>query len=295
MSEPTPEIRLDASDELTSEAAPVRPALAARRVEPTAEARRAASREIQDEIRGLLRLVAEEAGSRPLYHVEYGHDAPTHEQQQAIAEAIAEAIQTMQANAGNYLTLPVGVTANHAYHPYWLRRLCWLLGLSDAERSFVSDIADAALEGRPADAYGSLMVFADWLEDNVRTEEGEAIRKLTPRDGDVLLMKHPVGVSTNPEAMKKAKDFFSLLRSRLAEAGREVTMLLLPEGWSLNSLSTHTLEEFGLTSKRKLDAANESNLYLIEKVTRLERENAELRAELEKEREAFRAYRTDFD
>jgi hypothetical protein len=68
-----------------------------------------------------------------------------------------------------------------------LERLLWLLGLSEGERRFVAALADDAVD------FATLEVFADWLEDEGRTADGARVRRLVPRDGDVIVVRHPPG------------------------------------------------------------------------------------------------------
>ncbi len=67
-------------------------------------------------------------------------------------------------------------------------RLIALLGLSDAERVFVN----AALTVRfsPVGQIDILSVFADYLEDAGKHIQAARVRKLIPRDGDILLFSN---------------------------------------------------------------------------------------------------------
>jgi hypothetical protein len=67
-------------------------------------------------------------------------------------------------------------------------RLLWILGLSEGERRFVKALADDW-----AGDFDGLSVFADWLEDQGRPEDGTRVRRLVPRDGDVIVVRHPPG------------------------------------------------------------------------------------------------------
>jgi hypothetical protein len=69
-----------------------------------------------------------------------------------------------------------------------LERLLWLLDLSEGERRFVTALADDW-----AGDFDGLSVFADWLEDQGRPEDGIRVRRLVPRDGDVIVVRHPPG------------------------------------------------------------------------------------------------------
>lgn len=60
----------------------------------------------------------------------------------------------------------------------------WFSGLSPQERSFISSL----IESSPgSEQRTTLEVFADWLEEQGRQAESVSIRRLSPKDGDVIL------------------------------------------------------------------------------------------------------------
>lgn len=118
-----------------------------------------------------------------------------------------------------------------------LDRLAWVLGLDPQERSFVR-----ALAREPWDA-GTLLVFADWLEERQRPE-GCALRRLVPEDGSVLVVKHPVGDA--PWAMRQAADVAcGDIARKIGRLGREVYYVLLPEGMDMECLGEEQMNELG--------------------------------------------------
>jgi uncharacterized protein (TIGR02996 family) len=69
----------------------------------------------------------------------------------------------------------------------YFNRLLWLLGLSEGERRFVRALAEDVAD------FDMAQVYADWLEDDGRTAAGIRVRRLVPRDGDVIVVRHPPG------------------------------------------------------------------------------------------------------
>lgn len=68
-----------------------------------------------------------------------------------------------------------------------LQAASWLAGLSEQERAFVGSCAEY-YEHVP-EGYTDLLVFADWLEDQGRWWEAGRVRKMTPLDGDVIVVR----------------------------------------------------------------------------------------------------------
>ena len=166
-----------------------------------------------------------------------------------------------------------------------LRRLHWLLGLSDAERRFVDDAASAAVGGRTTDAYESLMVFADWLEDNLRTEHGGAIRKLTPQDGDTLVINYPKG---DMDARRAIQRYFLEVQEKLREMGREVSFVVLPEGLSVIQASAAEMALNGWARASDLAALRREAEELRAHSAELREAVAKLQQQIEDERESHR-------
>lgn len=125
-----------------------------------------------------------------------------------------------------------------------LRHLAWLLGLSDAERSFVDAAATATQSGDLSSAYEMLMVFADWLEDQGRVKDGVEIRRLVPQNGDVIQLIYRKGVPLE-EARDAARQLGTMLREHLAMIGRDVLFVAGPEGWELEKFPDDDMRRLG--------------------------------------------------
>lgn len=112
----------------------------------------------------------------------------------------------------------------------------WLAGLTPQERSFVRACAAA-----PRDYLG-LLQFADWLQDEQgRDADGMAIRRLCPDKGDVLVVTYPA----KEEASWRAKRLAESILRELVKLGRKLVPVILPEGWSAETLDPAQLREAG--------------------------------------------------
>lgn len=122
-----------------------------------------------------------------------------------------------------------------------LERLLELCGLCPEERAFVRALAE-----RPGDRV-SAEVFADWLEEQRRPEEAESLRRLTPADGDVLVM------TLNPRvAIGEGERIMADLLAALRALGRDVVGLALPNGYTLERFDSRRLGDAGLARLDRL-------------------------------------------
>jgi uncharacterized protein (TIGR02996 family) len=120
-----------------------------------------------------------------------------------------------------------------------LERMMAVLGLSPAERSFV-----AALAERPGDE-DTAAIFADWLLDQGRPEGAEAMRRATPQDGDVLVIRLPEGsaaLSGGP-ARDELHEAIRRMAKRLQARGKAVTAVVLPHASDLEAMPPGRLYE----------------------------------------------------
>lgn len=125
-----------------------------------------------------------------------------------------------------------------------ISRLMWLLGLSDAERGFVEDATSQATDGELDGVYETLLVYADWLDDQMRTKDGAEIRRLVPQHGDVVVWRCPRAV--NPQqAMKVGKEVMSAVSANLKAMGREVVCVCLTHDWDVSTLDEGQMRELG--------------------------------------------------
>lgn len=148
-------------------------------------------------------------------------------------------------------------------------RLIWLLGLPCEEAAFVREAAARATS--PGEAYDGLLVFADWLEDALRPQHAEAIRRLVPADGDVLVIRFDQKIG--PAERKRLRDSVNTMEDRLRKSGRNVHYVAIGHGWDLDRLSPAQILDSGLVTKRDYLAA-------IERADALRDENERLRLEL---------------
>jgi hypothetical protein len=118
-----------------------------------------------------------------------------------------------------------------------LERLCWLLGLSDGERRFVAALAEDAGD------FDGLQVFSDWLEDQGRTAGGARLRRLVPKDGDVLVWTVPPAVDAwDAEPFRNAA---ARIREKLRRRGVATEWVVLPNDTDLSSVSPEAMRAAG--------------------------------------------------
>jgi uncharacterized protein (TIGR02996 family) len=119
-----------------------------------------------------------------------------------------------------------------------LGRLLWILGLSEGERRFVAALAEDASDTVTAE------VYADWLEEQGRTAEGATVRRLVPRDGDVLVITAPSGASDAASRRRWAAHAADL-RAKLLASGRDARVLVLPHGSVAEDLDVGAMRAAG--------------------------------------------------
>jgi hypothetical protein len=159
-------------------------------------------------------------------------DGRTHEQ--AFLESLA-AYQSARPSApphGRQATFSPSALAG------LLRRLLWLLGLSGGERRFVAALADDAAD------FDMAQVYADWLEDDGRTAAGARLRRLVPRDGDVLVFT----VATGPDAAAESRaceKAAGRLADILAARGVRCTPVVAYHGTDVSALPQQTMRAAG--------------------------------------------------
>lgn len=137
-----------------------------------------------------------------------------------------------------------------------LRRLSWLLALSPAERAFVDAAASAVREGNAAEAYETLLVFADWLEE--AGKESSPIRRLVPQSGDVVGMTYPAirPPALSADAAKQAaRSVLEGIQARLAGVGRDVSIVAMPDNWKLQVMREEEMYSQGWARRSKLEKA----------------------------------------
>jgi hypothetical protein len=161
-------------------------------------------------------------------------DGRTHEQ--AFLESLA-AYQSVRPSApphGRQATFSPSALAG------LLRRLLWLLGLSEGERRFVTALAEDVTDGDCV----TLEVFADWLEEEGRTADGPRLRRLVPRDGDVLVFT----VATGPDAAAESRaceKAAGRLADILAARGVRCTPVVAYHGTDISALPQQTMRAAG--------------------------------------------------
>jgi hypothetical protein len=142
-------------------------------------------------------------------------------------------------HVGYMITVPQGYRVDFVRLTSALTRLCALLGLSGRERAFVSALADDAAD---FDLYS---VLADYLEDQGRTRDGARVRRLVPRDGDVLVWQTGVpgpGPWERPTAYQEAAD---RVRKGLAARGVDTHAVTLPAGADLSAVDPEQMRLAG--------------------------------------------------
>jgi hypothetical protein len=117
-------------------------------------------------------------------------------------------------------------------------RLCALLGLSDRERAFVVAALDDAADS------DTLSVLADYLEEQGRTRDGARLRRLSPKDGDVLAWTVPDGGDQSPRDAACAAAL--RLQTSLRDAhGVQTLWVVLPADGGLEVLPPDALRAAG--------------------------------------------------
>jgi uncharacterized protein (TIGR02996 family) len=119
-----------------------------------------------------------------------------------------------------------------------LRRLLWILGLSQGERRFVTALAEDASDTVTAE------VYADWLEEQGRTAEGATVRRLVPRDGDVLVFTVAPGRDAAGEA-RACEKAAGRLADILAARGVRCTPVVAYHGTDVSALPRQTMRAAG--------------------------------------------------
>lgn len=133
------------------------------------------SNDVADEVERICAEVARRERERSA-------EPPLAERRGAAAGWRREALALLKRIAAELGTPPPGADFKPSPALGYVSRLQWLVGLSDAERAFVDAAATAALTLTPGAAYGDLMVFADWLEDNLTPKESSRLRSIAERE-----------------------------------------------------------------------------------------------------------------
>jgi hypothetical protein len=124
------------------------------------------------------------------------------------------------------------------HHAGAVCRLCSFLGLTVREREFVrAALGDAA----DFDLYS---VLADYLEDQGRTRDGARVRRLVPKDGDVLLFT----VAPGPDALREGRACEGAARHLagvLAARGVRCTPVVVYQGTEVYALPQQTMRAAG--------------------------------------------------
>jgi hypothetical protein len=131
-----------------------------------------------------------------------------------------------------------------------LERLTYLLGLSDLEREFFEACASDEL----LDAFDGRLAYADWLEDRACNEGALAVRKLTPRPGDVLVFHPPRDARGVEGWVETARN----LQDSLAARGLETSWMVLPPGAALGQLSEAQMADLGWVPAGKVAQEREA-------------------------------------
>jgi hypothetical protein len=130
-----------------------------------------------------------------------------------------------------------------------MKRLLWLLALSPEERAFVSDNA-----AKPFDTV-SLSIFADWLEDHARHEDGVRIRKMVPSDGDMLVLNAPQ--AQTPEHSTRLQQQMDKTLDGIQESFRDMGINLSYLGlfgeWSLEQISLRDMNKSGFYNREQVE------------------------------------------
>jgi hypothetical protein len=151
-------------------------------------------------------------------------DAPTEATPPADIEAVHEAISAHVLN-------PAVTLAR------LLERLLWLLGLSEGERRFVTALADDAAD------FDTAQVYADWLLDQGRTANGARVRRLVPRDGDVLVWT--VSGGEDPVRLAEVRRHAQALCDGLRDRGLHTLGAVVPQGVEVDSLGVGAMRAAG--------------------------------------------------
>lgn len=177
-----------------------------------------------------------------------------------------------------------------------LERLAYLLGLSPAERAFVQEAAEANRSGDPLAADTALAIFADWLEDEGRTEDGKRVRRLLLEDGDVMiLVAHH---TTSEQQVRQANQAAMLMQEAIRKAGKGVLVRFIQEPeQSVERLGREQMRQAGWVRQEEQEAifrelagtlegqpeSRDGGLttdLLVRMIDRLKRENKRLRFRL---------------
>jgi uncharacterized protein (TIGR02996 family) len=142
-------------------------------------------------------------------------------------------IEALQASLAGTPTVPL--TAPLAPLTHALERLCWLLGLSGGERRFVTALAEDAGD------FDLCSVYADWLEDQGRPEDGIRVRRLVPRDGDIIVMRYPEGAYEYQDVLKT----LSAVEGHLKARGVDIFALALHDHDDLTALDPDAMRAAG--------------------------------------------------
>jgi uncharacterized protein (TIGR02996 family) len=118
-------------------------------------------------------------------------------------------------------------------------RLLWILGLSEGERRFVKALAEDVAD------FDMAQVYADWLEDDGRTAAGIRVRRLVPRDGDVLLWRVPPADGPDYDPVVAARPLAQGLCDQLMARGVGTTCVVLPADSDLSALPADAMRAAG--------------------------------------------------
>jgi hypothetical protein len=141
-------------------------------------------------------------------------------------------------------------------------RLCALLGLSDRERAFITAALDDAAD---FDLYS---VLADWLEEEGRTRDGARVRRLAPKDGDVLVWRAPESWSGG--GLGSIREAIDRVRQHLQARGVETTSIILYGDDELSALDPERMRAAGWVRaddvRRRVDIARDDCARYLELV-----------------------------
>jgi len=246
--------------------------------EATLQQRRGVAEEVRQEVRAILAEMAEalQKAMAPPAVVQY--EASGEADLEAARIAVRAAIE--RETAGYTVTLPGGATYKIAPAVRELlgkiARLSWLLGLCDAERSFIDSAASAATSGDPTGLHETLMVFADWLEDQGRQAHGAEVRRLVPQRGNILLLTVPRGADTEREEVLNG--IGRRLDQFLRDVGRECYIVKVQEGATIPILDEAAMRRLGWERCDDVRRLKETMQQTSENNRALQRENARLNA-----------------
>ncbi len=124
-----------------------------------------------------------------------------------------------------------------------LQRIAWLVGLSDAERAFVSAAAEQSEGADYGGLIDTLLVFSDWLVDMGMQSQSVEVRKVVPNDGDVLIITQKY---MTPSRRKEIVECVAQpLVDAMANRGRNVFCVVADGSTSIESLDAEEMRRQG--------------------------------------------------